>query len=505
MSRDEIEKSIKNCLKENVSNVLLNTLTNSTNNQKTTKRQAAKLAAAIPVNNYSTISAGEYMEIELRDKLLDIEEQIFVGALGSLKVNDRFKWKEALEQASYEPQCSNLTWGDTTRPSHEITNTAKSKTVSSVNGILQNGQGFHDSTLIVVNNLSKALLQIEQSVEKRFLRQPLGDSQRTPEKRRQTKSKQQQQHQNGADDSNDGSEAGSGASNVNRYQTLQNWEKSLMNCTTLSQLFIHLQTLDESIAWSKSALNARCRLCRRKGDAEKMLLCDKCDRGHHIYCLRPQLKAIPEGEWFCPECKPKDVEKTPRKIRKSFAGNEELYSDEEHEQEPDEASENEEEDDQEDDENDENNEQEDADEDQDENEDDEVDVRSDSVRSNNRNSSKRRKTVKYEKRNSEESMDDEDENEDDDGGEEDDEGNEEESVENMEEDAEEENEDDESNEAKSNGNDYVSDDSASRMNVDNESSIDMADGKRKAKGNPRGRGIRLNSKYTNSKAHSIHR
>jgi bromodomain adjacent to zinc finger domain protein 1A len=104
----------------------------------------------------------------------------------------------------------------------------------------------------------------------------------------------------------------------NKSQTLLNWERSLMNCTSLSQLFIHLQTLDESIAWSKSALNTLCRLCRKKGDADKMLLCDKCDRGHHIYCLRPILKIKPEGEWFCVECRPKDIVKAPRKIRKAF-------------------------------------------------------------------------------------------------------------------------------------------------------------------------------------------
>ena len=45
-----------------------------------------------------------------------------------------------------------------------------------------------------------------------------------------------------------------------------------------------------SIAWSKSALHARCRVCRRKGNAEQMLLCDLCDRGHHMYCLKPALK-----------------------------------------------------------------------------------------------------------------------------------------------------------------------------------------------------------------------
>ena len=103
----------------------------------------------------------------------------------------------------------------------------------------------------------------------------------------------------------------------------------MLNCTNLSQLFIHFQSLDESIAWSKSALNTRCKLCRKKGDAEKMLLCDKCDRGHHIFCLRPVLKIVPEGEWFCPDCRPKNIEKTPRKIRKSFIEQEnELFSDE---------------------------------------------------------------------------------------------------------------------------------------------------------------------------------
>lgn len=105
-----------------------------------------------------------------------------------------------------------------------------------------------------------------------------------------------------------------------------------MNCTTLSQLFVHLQNFDESVAWSKSVLHARCRVCKNRGDADRMLLCYKCDNGHHIYCLRPALPCLPEGEWFCPECKPKAVEKAPRKIRKSFIANVQdengLYSDE---------------------------------------------------------------------------------------------------------------------------------------------------------------------------------
>ena len=65
--------------------------------------------------------------------------------------------------------------------------------------------------------------------------------------------------------------------------------------------------------FSRSILNTRCRICRRKTDPENMLLCDGCDRGHHLYCLKPKLKKIPSGDWFCDECKPKERVKSPKK------------------------------------------------------------------------------------------------------------------------------------------------------------------------------------------------
>lgn len=79
---------------------------------------------------------------------------------------------------------------------------------------------------------------------------------------------------------------------VRQKTSLERWEESLLTCTNLSQVFVHLNTLDQSVAWSKSVLNARCRLCKRKGDAEHMLLCDGCDRGHHMYCLKPPIKEV---------------------------------------------------------------------------------------------------------------------------------------------------------------------------------------------------------------------
>ena len=50
-----------------------------------------------------------------------------------------------------------------------------------------------------------------------------------------------------------------------------------------------------------------------------MLLCDGCDRGHHLYCLKPKLKKIPEDDWYCTECKPKMRIRSPKKkYRKVF-------------------------------------------------------------------------------------------------------------------------------------------------------------------------------------------
>jgi bromodomain adjacent to zinc finger domain protein 1A len=71
-------------------------------------------------------------------------------------------------------------------------------------------------------------------------------------------------------------------------------------------------------------MNAKCRICRRKTDPENMLLCDGCDRGHHLYCMKPKLKSVPQGDWFCITCKPKERVKSPKKkSRQVFSTTEE--------------------------------------------------------------------------------------------------------------------------------------------------------------------------------------
>ncbi|KAM2673879.1 hypothetical protein EV2_015129 [Malus domestica] len=45
-----------------------------------------------------------------------------------------------------------------------------------------------------------------------------------------------------------------------------------------------------------------CEQCRSGLHGEVMLLCDRCNKGWHIYCLSPPLKQVPPGNWYCLDC-----------------------------------------------------------------------------------------------------------------------------------------------------------------------------------------------------------
>eukprot|EP00940_MAST-03C_sp_MAST-3C-sp2_P000565 g565.t1 len=60
-----------------------------------------------------------------------------------------------------------------------------------------------------------------------------------------------------------------------------------------------------------------CELCKRHDDDENMILCDRCDKGFHVYCLRPQLAAVPVGDWFCSNCSGESIAETKKAFKKS--------------------------------------------------------------------------------------------------------------------------------------------------------------------------------------------
>jgi hypothetical protein len=77
-----------------------------------------------------------------------------------------------------------------------------------------------------------------------------------------------------------------------------------------------------------------CELCKGGHHEEKIILCDRCDRGCHLFCLSPPLEQVPQGEWLCPLCKAEDAhgfiegqqysldefEKTAATFKKNFFG-----------------------------------------------------------------------------------------------------------------------------------------------------------------------------------------
>ncbi|XP_017331444.1 bromodomain adjacent to zinc finger domain protein 1A isoform X2 [Ictalurus punctatus] len=293
----------------------------------------------------STVSAERRMENRLRDLLLDIEDRIYQGTLGSVKVMERGAWKAALESGNYELLVSegkeNWVLNSVEEAMEIVENHIRVKDrLQELKSESQSAASTSASTPQPVNNnvhyLARALVQIEQGIERKFLKAPLGDDE--GKKDQKTKKKEKKKDDDQSSEKDDGSECGRQVKTV-----LERWRESLLTCSSLSQLFLHLSTLERSVLWAKSILNARCKVCRKKGDSENMLLCDGCDRGHHIYCVRPKLKAVPSEDWFCPECRPKQRSHRINSRQRSSIDSEEELEEEESEEEVEESEDEEEE------------------------------------------------------------------------------------------------------------------------------------------------------------------
>lgn len=45
-----------------------------------------------------------------------------------------------------------------------------------------------------------------------------------------------------------------------------------------------------------------CEQCKSGLHGEVMLLCDRCNKGWHMFCLSPPLEQVPPGNWYCLQC-----------------------------------------------------------------------------------------------------------------------------------------------------------------------------------------------------------
>lgn len=70
-------------------------------------------------------------------------------------------------------------------------------------------------------------------------------------------------------------------------------------------------------------------MCRRGSDPDKMLLCDECNGGTHMFCMKPKMKTVPEGNWYCARCvkrlglrnenEEKNNKTTPQRRKRTFS------------------------------------------------------------------------------------------------------------------------------------------------------------------------------------------
>ena len=304
--RDFIESRLKKCREDqyDLSEEAAEELDQKQLQEVQNKRQKQSKhsgSEAVPMGT----SLLDMIELSLRDQVLELEEKIFFGNLGILKVENRADWVAAITSGTYTMGSESLTWGEGDK--------------------LETDQVGEQ---LKVQQLAAAILQVGQMIldHDKYLKQPLGED----EKERKKRLKKEEDARKRKEEIEEDEEDDDPAEVV--MTPFKKWEKSLMSSFTLGQLFIHLTTLDNSIVWSKSIMNTRCRICRKKTDPDQMLLCDSCDKGYHLYCLKPKLKSIPSGDWFCPECKPKERVRSPRKkVRKSFQINDLESGDDEEE------------------------------------------------------------------------------------------------------------------------------------------------------------------------------
>lgn len=108
---------------------------------------------------------------------------------------------------------------------------------------------------------------------------------------------------------------------------LRTWRQALDRCRSAPQVCLCLHQLEKAIAWERSVTKVTCQVCRKGDNDDCLLLCDSCDRGCHMYCLRPKITQVPEGDWFCPTCVAQEESASPRSCKKRTRVKKRRYED----------------------------------------------------------------------------------------------------------------------------------------------------------------------------------
>ncbi|KAK5967106.1 Bromodomain adjacent to zinc finger domain protein 1A [Trichostrongylus colubriformis] len=203
------------------------------------------------------MQSGVEWPIELREVLLDLEEKMEQGLLGRLPAHiDRQTWRQIL-----------LETGD-------ITSLMDRDVV--VKGAQDDVVWTKDELprLTEIQKLAVAFLQLVQCISLKFLQKPFSVTK--------------------VDET--------GRTIVMATPVFLRWQRALLMCDSIPAVCLFLSTLEPAIMWDKSRLQARCRACRRKANAEALVLCADCNRCYHFECARLGVGPAPL-DWCCADCK----------------------------------------------------------------------------------------------------------------------------------------------------------------------------------------------------------
>ena len=235
----------------------------STTTSSSKHSSSSKSASSAASNGTSSsFSIADQIELNYRDGILELEERVMQAQLGSLRVKDRAAWRDAIVNRGFDRRSAKgLSWSGKEEMSEAELNE------------LSEG---------VIADMAKATLQIRQAVDDKYLNPPLG----APEEKETKKSEKEKKKKRKKDDSDDEEEEEEEEEDeeVPTKSVSDAWEESLMRVKNFSQLYVHLSTLENSIAWQKSALNAMCKICRRKGDPEKVGFFSSSRFDCHLTC-----------------------------------------------------------------------------------------------------------------------------------------------------------------------------------------------------------------------------
>ncbi|KAE8998550.1 hypothetical protein PR001_g19292 [Phytophthora rubi] len=88
---------------------------------------------------------------------------------------------------------------------------------------------------------------------------------------------------------------------------------------------IEMSTMEILIAngWDANAAELAynseiCQVCLRGDCWDRMLLCDGCNSGQHLFCLENPLNEVPTGDWYCKECVADAMDPDKQKLNPKF-------------------------------------------------------------------------------------------------------------------------------------------------------------------------------------------